>query len=284
MLSLKLSVGDRFSFKRMTAFFIPFLLIIGALLDAPVEAAPVPVLFPEGFTHGFLLVRSLDGETVGEGELIQTVKEKERVESRLIFRFKDGSVHEEKVVFAQQHLFRMVSYHLIQRGPAFSEQVDVSVDRNTARYKIRSQTGKEGKEEERTGEVDLPEDAYNGMLITVLKNIPKSSDETVSILAFTPAPEVIRLRLHWVGEQTVRIGGDLSKKAMEYTFEPQIGKIKQFFGRLFGKLPADFHYRCAILADEAPSFVELEAPLQLLGPVFRFELVSPQLSTKTSPK
>jgi hypothetical protein len=121
------------------------------------------------------------------------------------------------------------------------------------------------------------------MFITMLLNLPKGASETVNFLAFTPAPEAIKLELLPMGEHTVRIG-DLSRKVLQYVFKPDIGMIRKFFGKFFGKLPADFHYDCWILADEVPSFVQFEGPLQLMGPVVRIELVSPRLSTKPEDK
>ena len=48
----------------------------------------------EGVSHGFLVLRSLEGETIATGDLIQEVKGFE-VTSELIFHFKDGSIHDE---------------------------------------------------------------------------------------------------------------------------------------------------------------------------------------------
>jgi hypothetical protein len=47
---------------------------------------------------------------------------------------------------------------------------------------------------------------------------------------------------------------------------------------MLGKLPDDFHYDCDILADEVPSFVRFEGPLQLMGPILSIELISPQVA------
>jgi len=52
------------------------------------------------------------------------------------------------------------------------------------------------------------------MLIMLLKNVQKGTDETVSLL-----------QLLAMGEQTVQIG-EVPSKAMHYVFKPQIG-----FGR-----------------------------------------------------
>ena len=254
-------------------------IVIAALVSAPVQATPVAVRFPEGVTHGFLLVRSLVGEIIGQGEMIQVLKEGDLVESQLVFRFKDGSLHDEKVAFSQQRVFTLISYRLLQRGPSFPNQIDVSIDRGTAEYKVRSKEGEYGKEEVVTGEFALPKDAYNGMLIMMLKNLPKGADETVSVLAFTPEPQVIEVQLLVMGKQTVQIG-EVSSTATHYVFKPQIGMIRALLGKVAGKLPAQFHYDCWMLADEVSSLVRFEGPLQLMGPIVRIELVNPQLLAK----
>jgi hypothetical protein len=263
--------------RRGACTGLAVLMALAALVSVPVNAASVAVRFPEGMTHGFLLVRSLAGEILGQGEVTQMVKEGDLVESQLVFRFKDGSLHDEKVAFSQQRVFTMISYRLVQRGPSFPDQIDVSIDRGTAEYKVRSKAGEDGKEEVLTGAFDLPKDAYNGMFVTLLLNLPKGASETVNFLAFTPRPEIIKLELLLMGEHAVQIG-DLSRRVLQYVFKPDIGMIRKFFGKVLGKLPANFRYDCWILADEVPSFVQFEGPLQLMGPIVRIELVSPRLS------
>ena len=270
---------NNFVGHRAVGACVALITVIAALLSTPVYAAPVAVRFPEGMTHGFLLVRSLAGEILGQSEMIQTLKEDDLIENQLVFRFKDGSLHDEKVAFSQQRVFTMISYRLVQRGPSFPEQLDISIDRRTAKYTVRSQEGEDGKEEALTGQVDLPKDVYNGMLITMSKNLQKGADETVSVLAFTPAPQVIKVHLHAVDEDPVNIA-EVSRKATQYVYTPQIGVIKEFFGKALGKLPAEFHYTCWIMNGKIPSFVQFEGPLQLMGQIVRIELVSPRLSMK----
>jgi hypothetical protein len=255
-----------------------FIVAIAVLISLPVHASQVAVRFPEGVTHGFLLVRSLAGEIIGDGEITQIVKKDDLVENQLVFRFKDGSLHDEKVAFSQQRVFTLISYSLIQRGPSFPDQTHVSIDRGTGEYKVR-QAREDGKEQVLTGKFDLPKDAYNGMLIMLLTNLPTGSDETVSLLVFSPEPQAIKLQLLAKGEQTVHLG-EASSKAIHYVFNPEIGVIRKLVGKAIGKLPAHFHYDCWILADEVPSFVKFEGPLQLMGPIMQIELVSPRLLSK----
>jgi len=255
------------------------LMLFAAFVHSPASAAPVAVRFPEGVTHGFLLVRSLAGEIIGQGEVTQMAKERGLVESQLVFKFNDGSLHNEKVAFSQNGVFTLISYHLIQRGPSFPEQVDVFIDRGTGEYRVRSKVGEDGKEEVRTGTFDLPNDVYSGMLVTMMLNLPKGASEAVHILAFRPDPEVIKVEILPREQRTVRIGG-LSRKAVQYVFKPDIGMIEKWLGRIIGKLPDQFHYHCWVLADEIPSFVHYEGPLQLMGPIVQIELVSPGLIAK----
>ena len=263
--------------KTVTLFIV--LLVHPGLFPAAAEAAPVPVRFQEGKTHGFLLVRSLEGDIIGQGELTQVAKAEDLVESQLVFTFQDGSLHDEQVAYSQRGVFTLLSYHLVQRGPFFPEQVDVFMDRGAGRYKVRSQNGDDGKEEVREGTIHLPKDAYNGMVITTLLNLPTGTGETVHILTFRPEPEIINLQLVPKREGTVRIG-NLSRRAWEYEFKPDIGLIRTWLGRIMGHLPQDFHYHCWILTDTVPSFIQYEGPLQLMGSIVRVELVSPGMLTQ----
>jgi len=276
--SLKTFLGHR---GASTCFAV--LMALAVLSYSSANAAPVAVRFPEGMAHGFLLVRSLAGEMIGQGEMTQIVKEGDLVESHLVFNFKDGSLHDERVTFSQQRVFTLLHYRLVQRGPSFPDQLDVSIDRSTAEYKVRSKTREGGKEEALTGAFTLPKDVYNGLFVTMLLNLPRGASETVNFLAFTPRPEVIKLELLLMGEHTVRIG-DLSRKAVQYVFKPDIGMIRELLGKATGKIPAQFHYDCWILADEVPSFVQFEGPLQLMGPIVRIELVSPRLAAQSDDK
>jgi len=52
------------------------------------------VRFPEGVTHGFLVLGAVDSVFIASGDLLQ-VGRGGNVESRMAFRFKDGSVFDE---------------------------------------------------------------------------------------------------------------------------------------------------------------------------------------------
>jgi hypothetical protein len=59
------------------------------------------------------------------------------VTSRLIFRFKDGSVYDDTTIFSQRGAFRVLSDHLVQRGPSFKQPMDTSIDASSGQITVR---------------------------------------------------------------------------------------------------------------------------------------------------
>jgi hypothetical protein len=72
----------------------------GSLAPSSLMAEPIPVRYVQGSSHGFVALKTLDGVTIATGESTQTVRRGE-VTSRLIFRFKDGSVDDDLTVLTQ---------------------------------------------------------------------------------------------------------------------------------------------------------------------------------------
>lgn len=236
------------------------------------SAAPVSVRFVEGVTHGFLVLRTVNGELIASGDLLQ-VQRGGQVQSRMVFRFKDGSVYDETVVFTQERVFTMLSYHLVNRGPAFTEDTEISLERASGKYRVKTKAHKDGREQELSGTLDLPPDVYNGMVIMVAKNLPKGASETVHIVAFTPTPRLIQLEFAPEGEQKVLIG-ELGKTATHYVLKPRLGPWLKFFATLLGRAPPDSH--AWIIKDELPAFARFEGPLVTTGPVWRIETTNPR--------
>src|SRR5947207_5215727 len=107
---------------------IAILLACAAMLQSsPLLAELIPVRHTEGLIHGFLVVRTLEGKAVADGQMTQDARD-DRVTNHLTFRFKDGSIYEDMTIFSQRGTFRLLSDHLIQRGPSF-KQTDGYLDR-----------------------------------------------------------------------------------------------------------------------------------------------------------
>src|SRR3990172_2238476 len=98
------------------------------LWQNPLAAAPVPVRFVEGSLHGFLVLSTPGGVPIASGDLLQVGRDGE-IQSRLLFHFNDGSVFDETVVFTQGNIFTLQSYHLVQSGPVFPENTEISLER-----------------------------------------------------------------------------------------------------------------------------------------------------------
>ena len=238
----------------------------------PLGAAPVAVRFAEGVTHGFLLLSTVDGTVIASGDLMQ-VGRGGKVESRMVFRFKDGSLFDETVVFTQQGVFAMQSYHLVQRGPAFAEDTEISLQRASGKYYVKTKSHKDGREEAIDGTLELPPDVYNGIVITVVKNLAKGASATVHLVAFTPKPLLIELALEPVGEHKMMVG-QLTKSATHYVFKPHPGPWLELFAKLLGRMPSDYHVW--VVTEGAPTFARFEGPLNPTGAVWRIELTSPR--------
>ncbi len=85
--------------KRRRSTCAILMLMCGVLFPIQIgPAAQVTVLHTQGELHGFLVLRTVDGDVIADGDLAQVTRG-DRVTTRLVFRFKDGSINEETTVF-----------------------------------------------------------------------------------------------------------------------------------------------------------------------------------------
>ena len=242
-----------------------------ALLCGSALADPVAVRHREGIVHGFLTLRTTDGQLVANGDLIQLARG-ERVTSRLVFHFKDGSLSDETSVYSQRQTFRLLTNHLIQRGPAFPHPLELKIDCTTGQVSV-SYTDDHGKAQLDSERMKLPADLANGMVLTLLKNIsPSAALPSMSMVVATPKPRLVKLELSNAGEEPFTTG-EAARKATHYAIKIEIGGLAGLIAPLVGKQPPDTHVW--ILGGEAPAFVKSEGPQFLSGPIWRIELVGP---------
>jgi hypothetical protein len=225
----------------------------------------------EGIVHGFLALRTTDGKTVADGDLIQNTTGN-RVTSRLVFHFRDGSLRDETAVFTQRGTFRLISDHLVQKGPTFEQPLEMSIDRASGRVVVRY-TNEHGEQKVADERMDLPDDLANGLTMTLLKNVsPKAPPPTLSMIAPTPKPRLVKLAISVAGSEPLSTGGT-TRTATNYRVKVEIGGLAGVVAPLLGKQPPDSHIW--VIGGEAPAFVKSEGPLHLGGPIWRIELVSP---------
>jgi hypothetical protein len=232
----------------------------------------VAVRYVEGNVHGFLVLKTLDGNTIADGDSIQDVRG-DRVTSRLVFHFRDGSVYNETTVFSQRRNFRLLSEHVVQKGPAFQHPMEVSIDGASGQVRVRY-TSEHGEEKVAAERMKLPPDVANGLILTLLKNVrPDAPRTTVSMVAAAPKPRLVKLAITREGEDIFSIAGGAARKAMHYVVKVEIGGLAGIVAPLVGKQPPDLH--AWIFGGEAPAFVKWEGPLAEGAPSWRIELLSP---------
>jgi hypothetical protein len=235
------------------------------------SAEPVLVRHVEGLVHGFLSLRSPGGDVLANGDLIQDTRG-DRVTSRLMFHFKDGSLNDETAVFTQRGHFRLLSDHLVQKGPAFEQPLEMTIDASTGHVTVRYKNDR-GEEKVEDEHLKLPPDLANGMIPTLLKNVQRDAvPPSVSMVVATPKPRLVKIAISVAGTEPFSIAGS-ARQAAHYVLKVEIGGLAGLIAPLVGKQPPDSHVW--ILEGEAPAFVRSEAPMFMGGPVWETELESP---------
>jgi hypothetical protein len=249
---------------------VVLLVLLVAAAFVELRAAPVVVQYTEGLVHGFLVLKTLDGRAIADGDLNQ-VATGSRVRSRLTFRFRDGSVHDETAVYTQRGHFRLVSYRLVQRGASFPRSLEMSIDAASGMVTVRH-TDDEGDTNTESERMELPPDLANGLMSTLLKNVQAGSPLTLSYMAATPKPRVVKLEVSAAAPDRFSVGWR-GRSATHYVIKVEVGGISGLIAPLIGKDPPDAHVW--ILPGAAPAFVKAEQTLYAGGPVWRIELTSP---------
>ncbi len=252
------------------------ILALGALVPALPHALrqadddnPVAVRYSEGTAHGFLHLTTAGGQHLASGDLLQVPRDR-HIRTRMVFHFADSSYFEETVTFTQHDVFRLLSYHLVHRGPSFPADLDASFEAN-GHYVVKATSHDDGKVEQYEDTLDLPADVSNGLPIVLLKNLVPDEARTVHIVAFTPKPRLIGLELTPVAKHHV-LDVKRRESVVEYALKPKLGLITGLFAKLLAKTPPDSHVW--IVTEGVPAFVRFEGPLYM-GPVWRIDLTAP---------
>jgi hypothetical protein len=248
-----------------------FLAYATLLLSSLLIADPVPMRHAEGRIHGFLVLRDLDDHILASGDSTQLVSGN-RVTNELVFHFKDGSIQEETTVFSQRRIFQLLTYHLVQKGPAFKRATDMFLNASTGEVTVHY-TEDDGKEKSITDHLKLSADVANGLVPTLLSDIDSNSPKTtLSMVVATPKPRVVKLEIAPTGEDSFSIG-IAAHKATRYNVKVEIGGISGVVAPIVGKQPPDTHVW--MVGGKAPGFLKSEGPFYDGGPIWRIELASP---------
>jgi hypothetical protein len=231
----------------------------------------VKVRNTEGLEHGFLTLRDMDNKILASGDLTQ-VASGTRVTSDLVFQFKDGSIHKETTVFSQRGVFRLLTYHLVQKGPSFKHSIDMKIDSSTGQVTVLT-TGPDGKQRSISDHLNLPSDLANGLVYTLMNDLdPKAPTTTVSMVVAMPKPRIVKLEISADGEDSYSIGG-AAHKAIRYTAKIHLGGVVGVIAPIVGKDPPATHIWMA--GGKAPVVLKSEGILYEDGPIWRTEWASP---------
>jgi hypothetical protein len=239
-----------------------------ALSLVPLSGAePIPVRYKQGSSHGFAALKSLDGVTIATGESTQTVS-RGIVTSRLVFRFKDGSIDDDVTVFSQTSVFHLISDHHIQHGPSFPKPIDFVIDMRSGDLTFKAEDGTVSKEH-----MDLPPDVSNGLPPNLLLNILPSTPETkIAYIAPGKKPRLVHISIKPTGTLPFRVGA-FRRNATDFTLHVELGGVTGVVAPIIGKQPADYHIW--LQSGIPPAFVREEGPLYEGGPIWRIEQISP---------
>ena len=114
------------------------------------------------------------------------------------------------------------------------------------------------------GDFELPLDVYNGLLSTLMKNLPAGGSTVVQIVAFTPKPRLVKMLLTPAAEDPMKVN-DAAVIATRFLMRPQLGL---FASLLVADIP---DVKCWIAGGDAPAFLRFEGPLYFMGPVWRID-------------
>ncbi len=271
MIRTKLALQSRLGFSRRALAYI----VAGALLIAQADvhrasAEPIPVKEKQGAMYGFLILKAPDDRVIAVGDEIEIV-DGNRLRSRLIFRFRDGSIDDEATVFSQGSVFRLLSDHHIQKGPSFPQPLDMSFSVSSGTVTWREV--KDGKEKVQTEHMDLPADLANGMTSLIVENFPNDRAEMkVSYLAVSSKPRLVTLSVKPVGEDTFEIGG-VSHRSKRFNIHTEIHGVAGIIAPLIGKQPSDI--QMWVSEGEVPMFLKMEGPLYAGGPIWTMLTAAP---------
>jgi hypothetical protein len=250
----------------------PLAALLVVLITADVGAAkPVAVRYREGASHGFLRLSDSDGTVLAHGELTQWV-EGQLIASRLVFNFADGSLYDELVRFSQKGAFRIESYKLEQRGPAFKQTSTVEFDRS-GHYRVRLRSADDKEDTHKEGRFEIPADASNGLTSILLKNLPPGASGTAHLLAFTPDPSALEVSMVPEGDDRYWVGS-ADGKATRYRVQAEVVGVRGVVTTVIGKQPPPFFMWIA--TGKAPVLVRFRGPLYMDGPEWRIELDAPR--------
>ena len=237
-------------------------------LATAAPAEPISVTHIQLPRHASMVARSETGKIIARVEFTETVQGDE-VTMRRTYRFVYGSIDDETTTYSQRGTFRLVRNHHIQNGPFFATPVDLTVEAATGITTSRT-TDKDGKIHVESAHIDLPDDLANGIVGTLLVNVPPNTAPfRMGILTPVLGGRLIRILISPEGEQPFHRTGQ-TLEATVFRIHPELGGILGMLATLFGLQPKDV--MVWVLEGEKPAVMRVVGQMSGFGPVVSSEL------------
>ncbi len=146
------------------------------------------------------------------------------------------------------------------------------IDATSGKVAVRY-TDDHDKEKTIDDTLKLPPDVANGVLFTVLKDLPHGASQTTfPYVTTSPKPRLVQLQVLPQGRDAFSVAGH-PDKAERYLIKTETGGVERAIAPLVGKKPPDI--QAWIVFQGAPTFARMDGPLYAGGPVWRMELAIP---------
>jgi hypothetical protein len=244
--------------------------ILLLLTVAAINGQEVKVRVRDGSARGFLVVRNEAGAILASGEFSQ-IPQGDRIKGRLSLHFKDGSLYEETTVYSQTSTFHLISDRLVQKGRAFPDSYEMTIDARSQTVSMRAllKPGQDAK----TEHMDIPSDTSNGLLFNLIKNLQSTDPEVkVSYLAPSAKPRMVKLAITMEKEGQFTVAARHIKAAV-WDVKAELGGLTGIVAPMIGKQPPDTHVWVA--ENGVPTIVRVDTALYVGGPVWSIQLASP---------
>ena len=222
-----------------------------------------------GSEHGFLVLRSVSGALLASGELTQTAS-LHRVKLHVVFHFFDGSLDDETTWFSQGTSFRLIRDRHIQSGRSFPHPSDVTIEE--ARQQVIVRDLSKGGGPVKAEHMDLPPDLANGIIFTLIQDMPAGDPIEVPYLAMTPTPRMVKVAVAKAGEEQFKVGGR-PYRAIKYEVKVHLGGIAGIVAPMIGKQPPDDYVW--VSDSRVPAIIRIDSAMYSEGPIWSVRLASP---------
>ena len=114
----------------------------------------------------------------------------------------------------------------------------MSIDGSSGQVTVRYTD--DGAQKVETEHIDVPPDLANGVILTMLKNVQSGAPpKTISLVAATPKPRLVKLAITAAGDEPFSTGGT-ARNATHYVLKVEIGGISGLLAPLRRQAAAGF--------------------------------------------